>query len=51
MFITTYILQIPTKFTLGPKGELSYSSTLFSTSTLDWGGWSEPHPDRFNAGK
>jgi hypothetical protein len=28
-----------------------YSSTLPSTSALDWGGWSTPRPDRFTPGE
>ena len=36
----------PRKGHEGPEGKQMYSSTLPSTSTLDWGGWSTPHPDR-----
>ena len=35
----------------GPEGEQMYSSTLPSTSALDWGGWSTPRPGRFTPGK
>jgi hypothetical protein len=35
----------------GPEGEQIYSSTLPSTSALDGGGWSTPHPSRFTPGK
>ena len=35
----------------GPKGEQIYSCTLPSTSALDVGGWSAPHPGRFTSGK
>ena len=28
-----------------------YSSTLPSTLTLEWGGWSAPHPGRFTPRK
>ena len=31
----------------GPEGEQMYSSILPSTSALDGGGWSTPHPGRF----
>ena len=31
----------------GPEGERMYSSTLPSSSALDVGGWSTPHPGRF----
>jgi len=33
-----------------PEGEQMYNSTLPSTSALDGGGWSSPHPDRFTPG-
>ena len=35
----------------GPEGEQMCSSTLPSTSALDGGGWSTPHPGRFTPGK
>ena len=35
----------------GPEGEQMYSSTLPSTSALDWGGWSTPRPGRFTPRK
>ena len=35
----------------GPEGGEMYSSTLPSTSALDGGGWSTPHPGRFTPGK
>ena len=35
----------------GPEGEQMYSSTLPSTSALDWGGWSALRPGRFTPGK
>ena len=35
----------------GPEGEQMYSSTLPSTSALDGGGCSTPHPGRFTPGK
>ena len=35
----------------GSEGERMSSSTLPSTSTLDGGGWSTPHPGRFTTGK
>jgi len=36
---------------IGPEGEQMYSSTLPSTSALDGGWWSMPHPSRFTPGK
>ena len=35
----------------GPEGEQMCSSTLPSTSVLDSGGWSLPHPGHFTPGK
>ena len=35
----------------GPEGEQMYSSTLPSTSALDWGGLSTPRPGRFTPRK
>ena len=35
----------------GPEGKLRYSSTLYLTSALEWGGWSTPRPGRFTPEK
>ena len=46
-----YIKLLPRTGHEGPEGEQMYSSTLPSTSALDRGGWSTPHPGRFTLGK